>query len=333
MHCQDDGDLFVATRMPAYAAEDMIRRQRLLTELQSAPPPPISAAQWINSSEPLRLEQLHGKVVLLDFWGQWCQPCVKKLPVLEEWHRKFRDRGLVVIGIHSSDQADHLSEFVAKSNVSFPVCVDDGATAKAYGIDSWPTYVLIDKTGRVVAGPANVPPSDVELETLIGDAHDPVPSMSDMLRLGYNDFDQKPGSDWRALADRKRYLDAARAIERYLSGMATLDVRQKANLHFHAAQCLAFDGQATSIENALAHLTKACVEPEPTDFPIRWNDYVTATSAFLKKDLAALKAARERIAAGPTQDGEAANLDVVDRLLARFGKPYAEAYEAANRSH
>jgi len=172
MHCQDDGDLFIATRMPAYAAEDMIRRARLLTELKSAPPPPIKASQWINSPEPLQLEQLRGKVVLLDFWGVWCQPCVKNLPVMEAWHRKFRDQGLVVIGIHSSHQADQLHEFVAQSNVSFPVCVDDGTTAKAYGIDSWPTYLLIDKAGRVVAGPAGVPPSDAELELLVRQAAD-----------------------------------------------------------------------------------------------------------------------------------------------------------------
>ena len=60
--------------------------------------------------------------------------------------------------------------------------------------------------------------------------------------------------------------------------------------------------------------------------PVRWNDYVSANEAFLRGDLDALKAARERIAAGPKLNGVPANLDVVDRLIARFGKPYRNAY-------
>jgi len=138
----------------------------------------------------------------------------------------------------------------------------------------------------------------------------------------YRDFDQTPGHGWRALADQKRFVEAAQLIEAYLG----MEARNGANLHFHAAQCLALEGSASSITSAIAHLRDAQVNPEPPDSPIRWNDYVAATAAFLKGDLPALKEARERIALGPKVNGESVNLDVVDRLIANFGNSYADAY-------
>jgi hypothetical protein len=146
-------------------------------------------------------------------------------------------------------------------------------------------------------------------------------------RSSYQEFDQTPGQGWRALSDRKEFIPAARLIADYLAKNPGLKVHEKANLHFHAAQCLALDGSAASITAALAHLRESRVLPEPANSPVRWNDYVTATEAFLKGDLPELKAARARIAEGPKgADGEVANLSVVDRLIAKFGQPYAEAY-------
>jgi len=143
----------------------------------------------------------------------------------------------------------------------------------------------------------------------------------------YQDFDQSPGHGWRALAeDQKRFTEAARMIESYLVAHSKQKAYEQATLRFHAAQCLAFEGSDSSIAAALAHLRDARVNPELPDSPIRWNDYVTATEAFLKGDLPTLKAARDRIASGPKWNGEVANLDVVDRLILKWGKSYADAY-------
>jgi hypothetical protein len=146
------------------------------------------------------------------------------------------------------------------------------------------------------------------------------------LELSYRQFDQTPHSGWRVLAqDEKRFREAAALIEAYLLHDG-LDASERVNLHFHAAQCLASAGDAKSVLDALGHLKQARYTAEPPDAPLRWNDYVGATEAFLKGDLDALKAARERIAAGPKLNGMPANLDVVDRLIARFGQPYRQAY-------
>ena len=106
--------------------------------------------------------------MLLDFWGQWCGPCVEKLPRVEELHAKFKDRGLVVIGVHTTRQSDKLDEFLKARKVSFPVAIDRGETATRYGVESWPTYLLIDRAGKVVWGFSNEPPTVDRIEQLLG---------------------------------------------------------------------------------------------------------------------------------------------------------------------
>lgn len=167
----------------------------------------------------------------------------------------------------------------------------------------------------------------------------PPPTPAETLPQSYHDFDQMPGKGWRALADQKRFTEAARMIECFLAKQAKLTTREKANLHFHAAQCLAIEGSAQSIAGALVHLKDSRANPELPESSTpqkdqlavigvsqQWNDYVEATEAFLKGDLPTLKASRERMASGLKINGEVVNLDVVDRLIAKFGKSYAEAY-------
>jgi thiol-disulfide isomerase/thioredoxin len=128
---------------------------------------------WINS-KPIKLADLRGKVVLLDFWGTWCGPCVQVIPELIELHKKYHDRGLVIIGIHddSMDSVKDLEKELEKlskkqwdgKKMPYATVLDgggkckiegtektaSGATTAAYGIDSFPTMVLIDKQGNVV---------------------------------------------------------------------------------------------------------------------------------------------------------------------------------------
>jgi hypothetical protein len=143
----------------------------------------------------------------------------------------------------------------------------------------------------------------------------------DPLALSYQQFDQTPGSGWRVLAEQKKYREGAMLIEAYLAKHTEVDRFQRANLHWHAAQLLAMNGDT---ESALRHFPAARLEPEPPQSPVRWNDYVAATEAFLRGDRAALLAARERIVRSLPDD---ANLRIVDSLIRHFGKPYVEAYD------
>lgn len=165
--CQDDGDLFVATRFPAYAAEAELRVKGIRGALLGNQAPPISATRWFNAPQPLDLMSLRGKVVLLDFWGTWCGPCVKKLPDVESLYQKFKDREFVPLGIHSLHESDPLESFLSTHEIHFPICIDQGSTAPSYAVASWPTYFLIDKSGAIVSGPLGSPPTEAEVLELL----------------------------------------------------------------------------------------------------------------------------------------------------------------------
>jgi thiol-disulfide isomerase/thioredoxin len=115
--------------------------------------PELACQAWINSP-PLRLADLRGKVVLLDFWATWCGPCVAGLPELQRAHDLFADKGLVVIGLHhNSVPAKDVEAFVKKRHLTFPVGVDDaeGQTCGRYNVSAYPTQVLIGRDGKVLA--------------------------------------------------------------------------------------------------------------------------------------------------------------------------------------
>ena len=143
-----------------------------------------------------------------------------------------------------------------------------------------------------------------------------------LLALPYWQFDQTP-SGWRSFADRKQFHEAAMLIEAYLPRHPELKLNELAMLHFHAAQLFAFGGETAP---AIRHLRRANVPNGSSGFPSRWNDYVAATQAFLKRDRAALLAARERMVRGSSTAQDRIYLGTVDWLISRFDDSYGIAY-------
>lgn len=129
--------------------------------------PALDAKQWMNHGEPVVLEQVKGRVVLLDFWGQWCSPCVRKLPRVQELYEKYNDRGFIALGVHTPDGSENLKSFLEEKKITFPVMLDTGVTAERYGVEVWPTYFLIDKRGHLTWGFENAPPTDAQIESLL----------------------------------------------------------------------------------------------------------------------------------------------------------------------
>jgi len=109
---------------------------------------------WINS-EPLTLKELKGKVVLIDFWTYSCINCIRTLPYVKEWDEKYRDKGLVIIGVHSPEfffekKLENVQEAVDKNQIKYPVALDnDFETWKAFDNHYWPRKYLIDKNGNI----------------------------------------------------------------------------------------------------------------------------------------------------------------------------------------
>lgn len=109
---------------------------------------------WINST-PLTPASLRGKVVMVDFWTFLCYNCLNALPHIEALAQKYRDRGLVVVGVHTPefpteyDEAN-VRDAVKRLGVVYPVVTDNHyAIWKAFGNQYWPAAFLIDKTGKI----------------------------------------------------------------------------------------------------------------------------------------------------------------------------------------
>lgn len=115
------------------------------------PAPALTVGDWMGEAPP-PLAELKGKIVLIDFWATWCGPCIKAIPHTNEVARRYKDRGVVVLGICGTEMKPGATmESVAKkSKMEYPTAQDQkGTTARAWGVQWWPFYVIIDRKGIV----------------------------------------------------------------------------------------------------------------------------------------------------------------------------------------
>ncbi|OZI26484.1 thioredoxin [Bordetella genomosp. 9] len=111
--------------------------------------------KWLNS-EPLDLAALRGKVVLVDFWTYTCINCIRTLPYVKSWHEKYKDQGLVVVGVHTPEFAferstRNVQDAIKRFGITYPVAQDNTyATWEAYRNVYWPAFYLVDKQGRII---------------------------------------------------------------------------------------------------------------------------------------------------------------------------------------
>jgi cytochrome c biogenesis protein CcdA/thiol-disulfide isomerase/thioredoxin len=122
--------------------------------VEGALPPLDGAVQWLNSP-PLSREQLKGKVVLVDFWTYSCINCIRSVPYVRAWAERYKDQGLVVIGVHAPEFAferdpANVRKAVADFRISYPVALDNNLTIwRAFNNRYWPAHYLADARGRL----------------------------------------------------------------------------------------------------------------------------------------------------------------------------------------
>ncbi len=111
-------------------------------------------SHWLNT-EPLTMESLRGKVVLIDFWTYSCINCIRTLPHVTEWYNTYQDKGFVVVGVHTPEfafekETGNVQAAIDHFGIHYPVAQDnDYATWGAYSNQYWPAEYLVDKQGRV----------------------------------------------------------------------------------------------------------------------------------------------------------------------------------------
>ena len=160
------------------ASKELAKLQRRGSSTASATAPRFTGIDtWINSP-PLTLAKLRGKVVLVDFWTYSCINCLRTLPHLEAWDRRYRKAGLVIVGVHTPEFAfEHVVSNVRKATrrlgVRYPVAIDNGyKTWDAYRNDAWPAEYLIDRRGQireVKKGEGNYGDTERKIQALLGE--------------------------------------------------------------------------------------------------------------------------------------------------------------------
>ena len=126
----------------------------LIAPEQAKTAPALAPGAWLNS-EPLTLQKLRGKVVLVDFWTYGCYNCVNTLPSLKRLDAKCRASGLTIVGVEtpeseSEKEITNLRRAVARHEIKYPVVTDYKSKSwEAFGVAAWPTVFILDKAGRI----------------------------------------------------------------------------------------------------------------------------------------------------------------------------------------
>lgn len=124
------------------------------SDMYPAAPQLVVGGKWFNT-QPLSIQNLKGKVVLVDFWTYTCINCIRTLPYVKSWDQKYRDKGLVIIGVHTPEfefekNPDNVSKAIDDFAIRYPVMQDnDYQTWNAYNNEYWPADYLIDKNGKI----------------------------------------------------------------------------------------------------------------------------------------------------------------------------------------
>lgn len=145
---------------PAMASGSMMRATQVVPgtpaplPVEGTLPPLNGAVQWLNSP-PLTAQDLRGKVVLIDFWTYSCINCLRSLPYVKAWAQKYKDQGLVVIGVHAPEFAferniDNVKKATHDLGVDYPVAIDNNfAIWRALNNQYWPAHYFVDAKGQI----------------------------------------------------------------------------------------------------------------------------------------------------------------------------------------
>ena len=115
------------------------------------PHPPKLTFETLDGEDTISLADYRGKAVVLNFWASWCEPCKEEAPLLEETWQRYRDEGLVVIGIDAQDFRTDAKRFVDRYGLTYPIAFDGrGSSLGRFGNTGFPETWFVGRDGRLV---------------------------------------------------------------------------------------------------------------------------------------------------------------------------------------
>jgi thiol-disulfide isomerase/thioredoxin len=190
----------------------------------------VGAIEWLNTA-PLTMSQLRGKVVLVEFWTYTCINWRRTLPYVRAWADKYKDQGLVVIGVHTPEfafekDAGNVRHAVKEIGIAFPVAIDsDYAIWRAFSNQDWPALYFVDADGRIRHhhfGEGDYQRSEAVIQQLLATAghgaasHEPV---------SVDPVGVEAAADWTNLKSPETYLGYERSDTFASTGGAVLNKR------------------------------------------------------------------------------------------------------------
>jgi len=116
------------------------------------PSAPVSALPWLQKPGNGSLADYKGKVVVLNVWASWCDPCREEVPLLQKTHEQIAPKGGVVLGLDTQDASGKAIDFLAEHKATFPSLRDrDRTYGRQFGVTGYPETFLIDRKGRIAA--------------------------------------------------------------------------------------------------------------------------------------------------------------------------------------
>lgn len=102
-----------------------------------------------NQGKNIRLEELRGEVVMLNFWASWCGPCRQEMPLMNDIYQEYKDLGFTILAVNVDEDSADADRFLTAVPVDFPILYDNQSqVSELYGVDAMPTTVLIDRDGN-----------------------------------------------------------------------------------------------------------------------------------------------------------------------------------------
>lgn len=103
-----------------------------------------------RSGENIKLSELRGDVVMINFWASWCAPCRQEMPLLEEMYKKYSDLGFVLLGVNVEEDSSLSEELLREIRVSFPILYDNtNKVTKLYKVVAMPSTIMVDRDGKM----------------------------------------------------------------------------------------------------------------------------------------------------------------------------------------